>query len=191
METIDTKKYTIEEYFSLVEEAEYKLEYYRGQVYAMAGAKANHNIISSNLNAVLNNKLLDKDCTVFTSDQAVAISGHSYFYPDTMVGCDSLQLDESQTRLLNPVLIIEILSKSTRGFDKDRKFDLYREIPSLKEYVLINSESIGFQSFFKEQGDLWRITSGHSMDQHIPLYSLNLEISLERVYKKTLPFEAD
>lgn len=189
METIDKKKYTVEEYFSLVEEAEYKLEYYRGQVYAMAGAKANHNIISGNLIAILNTQLLDRACTVFTSDQAVSVNDHSYFYPNAMVGCDLLQLDDSQTRLLNPVLIIEILSKSTRGFDKDHKFDLYREIPSLKEYLLLDSESIGFQSFFKEEGDLWRISSGHVLDQVIPLYSLGLEIPLERVYKKILPFE--
>lgn len=189
METIDKKKYTVEEYFSLVEEAEYKLEYYRGQVFAMAGAKANHNIIAGNLIGVLNTELLNKDCTIFTSDQAVAVDNQSYFYPDAMVGCENLQLDDSQTRLLNPILIVEILSKSTRGFDKDRKFDLYREIPSLKEYLLLDSESIGFQSFFKEEGDLWRITSGHSIDQTIPLYSLDLEIPLERIYKKILPFE--
>ena len=81
METIDEKKYTVEEYISLVEEAEYKLEYYRGQVYAMAGAKANHNIIAGNLIGVLNTQLLDKDCTIFTSDQAVAVDSQSYFYP--------------------------------------------------------------------------------------------------------------
>ena len=189
MEMTDTKKYTIEEFFNLVEEAEYKLEYYRGRVYAMAGAKANHNIIAGNLIAVLNNELLDKECTVFTSDQAVTIGNHAYFYPDVMVGCDALQLDDTQTRLLNPILIIEILSKSTRGFDKDRKFGLYQEISSLKEYVLINSEAYSFQSFYREQGDLWRISSGDSLDQIIPLYSLDLKIPLERIYKKILPFE--
>lgn len=189
METIDEKKYTVEEYFSLVEEAEYKLEYYRGQVYAMAGAKPNHNLINVQLTKTLSLLLEDKDCYVFNSDQALAIQDNSYFYPDAMVTCGPIELDNNRTRVLNPILIVEILSKGTRGFDKDRKFDLYREIPSLQEYLLLDSESIGFQSFFKEKGDLWRISSGYAIDQAIPLYSLDLEISLERIYRKILPFE--
>jgi Uma2 family endonuclease len=186
MNTIEKKEYTREEYFDIVAEAEYKMEYYRGHIFAMAGAKPNHNIISGNLLTALNNQLVDSNCIVFNSDQALSISEDIYFYPDIMVSCDKVELDERQIRLLNPVLIVEILSKSTRGFDKGKKFTLYREIPSLKEYLMIDAEAIGFESFYKEKGELWRISSGNKLSQSIPLYSLDAEIPLEVIYRKTL-----
>ena len=188
METLEKKEYTREEYFDIVAEAEYKMEYYRGQIFAMAGAKPNHNIISTNTLAILHSYLLDKACTVFNSDQSLAVSEDAYFYPDIMVSCGKVELDEKQIRLLNPVLIVEILSKSTRGFDKGKKFALYREIPSLKEYLMIDAEAIGFESYYKEEGELWRISSGNKLSQSIPLYSLDVEIALEALYKKTLGF---
>ena len=186
METLEKKEYTREEYFDIVAEAEYKMEYYRGQIFAMAGAKPNHNIISLTLGALLYNQLLDKNCTIFNSDQALSISENTYFYPDIMVSCGKVELDEKQIRLLNPVLIVEILSTSTRGFDKGKKFALYREIPTLKEYLLIDAEVIGFESYYKEEGELWRISSGNKLSQSIPLYSLDVEIPLDALYRKTI-----
>jgi len=188
MDTLEKKEYTREEYFDIVAEAEYKMEYYRGQIFAMAGAKPNHNIISGNMLTTLNVNLADSNCVVFNSDQALAISDDTYFYPDIMVGCGKVELDEKQIRLLNPALIVEILSKSTRGFDKGKKFALYREIPSLKEYLMIDAEAIGFESYYKEEGELWRISSGNKLSQSIPLYSLDVEIPLDALYKKTLGF---
>jgi len=186
MDTIEKKQYTREEYFDIVAEAEFKMEYYRGQIFAMAGAKPNHNIISGNLLTALNNKLTDSNCIVFNSDQALAISEDTYFYPDIMVSCGKVELDEKQIRLLNPVLIVEILSTSTRGFDKGKKFALYREILTLKEYLMIDADAIGFESYYKEEGELWRISSGNKLSQSIPLYSLDVQIPLDALYKKTL-----
>ncbi|MEZ5040097.1 MAG: Uma2 family endonuclease [Saprospiraceae bacterium] len=186
MDTIEEKKYTAEEYFSIVAEAEYKMEYYRGQIFAMAGAKPNHNIISLNVGAMLYHHLLNKECTVFNSDQALAIADDIYFYPDIMVSCGEVELDQGKIRLLNPVLIVEILSKSTQGFDKGKKFTYYRQIPSLKEYLMLDAEAIGFESYYKEENELWRISSGFKLDQSVPLYSLDLQVPLEAVYKKTI-----
>ena len=186
MDTIEKKQYTREEYFDIVAEAEFKMEYYRGQIFAMAGAKPNHNIISGNATAILHNNLLEKDCTVFNSGQSLAISEDAYFYPNIMVSCGKVELDEKQICLLNPVLIVEILSTSTRGFDKGKKFALYREIPTLKEYLMIDADAIGFESYYKEEGELWRISSGNKLSQSIPLYSLDVQIPLDALYKKTL-----
>ena len=186
MHTVEKKKYTAEEYFSIVAEAEYKMEYYRGQIFAMAGAKPNHNIISTNVLTFLNTQLAEKNCTVFNSDQALAIADDIYFYPDVMVSCDEVELDQGKMRLLNPVLIVEILSKSTQGFDKGKKFTYYRQIPSLKEYLMLDADAIGFESYYKAEGDLWRISSGFKLDQLVPLYSLHLQLPLENVYRKTL-----
>lgn len=186
MDTIEKREYTRDEYFDIVAEAEYKMEYYRGQIFAMTGAKPNHNIIRGNTLAILHNRLLDEDCIVFNSDQALAISENTYFYPDIIVSCGKVELDEKQIRLLNPILIVEILSKSTRGFDKGKKFTLYRGIPTFKEYLMIDADAIGFESYYKEEGELWRISSGNKLSQSIPLYSLDVEIPLDALYKKTL-----
>jgi Uma2 family endonuclease len=111
--------------------------------------------------------------------------GNNYFFPDAMVTFGEQEFsDERQRFLKNPILIAEVLSKSTESYDKGEKFRLYRSIPSLKEYVLISSDRPVVESFYKEGDGLWRISSAITLESSIHLYALNIDIPLAQIYAK-------
>lgn len=177
--------YTEEEYFALLAEAETKLEYHAGRILeAMAGGTATHNKIKADtflsLGANANN------CQPFDSDMAISISEYNrYVYPDISFVCgeDEYQ-DEKRIFLKNPTLIIEILSPTTRQLDRGEKFLWYRSLPSFKEYLLINSESVNVESWYKESDNLWRIQSANHLDQSIQLYALGQSLALADIYRR-------
>lgn len=186
MKAIEDRYYTKEEYFSLVEESDLKIEYHKGRIYAMAGGTSNHNIISGNILTALNNALTERDCLVYNSDQQLAISQQErYVYADVAVVCGERAFeDQKETRLINPSLIFEVLSDSTKDYDKTTKFHLYCRLPSFKEYALVHSDRIFVESFYKEESGLWRISSAFSLQESIHLYSLSIDLPLSRLYNK-------
>ncbi len=186
MVAIEDRKYTREEYFDLLAASEVKLEYYYGYIVAMAGATSNNSIIATNFRRRMSEKLDDTDCIVYDSDMAVEIDrGSSYFFPDAMVTCGAREFsDERQRFLKNPILIVEVLSKSTENYDRSEKFRFYRGIPSLKEYVLISSDRPVVEGFYKEEQGLWRISTAVKLESSIHLYSLNIDIPLAQIYAK-------
>ncbi len=153
------KTFTIEEYLEIENAAIEKSEYYKGEIFAMAGTKLPHNIISRNTMGLLYQKLKGKNCQPFGSDLRVHIEANTLFtYPDISIVCGKVEsLNNDDMNILNPAIIIEILSPSTKNYDRGEKFKLYRDIPTLKEYILIDSKSISVEAFRLNQNNHWEL----------------------------------
>jgi Uma2 family endonuclease len=187
MKEIADRTYTVEEYFALAEESDVKLEYHYGRIYAMAGGNSNHSIIGTNIRRRLSEKLDDTDCVVYDSDMALSLEdGNRYVYPDGMVVCGPRDFSNAQqTRLKNPVLIIEVLSERTKTYDRTDKFRFYRSIPSLKEYLVISADKPLVENFYRQEEGLWRIGSAKGLEAEIHLFTFEIDIPLAQIYAKT------
>lgn len=180
-------KMTTEEYLKFERASEIRHEYYDGEIFAMTGAKVNHNRIGSNINRFLGNQLADRSCDVFLSDMRVKIQGvDKYTYPDVVVVCGDLELeDEKFDTLLNPVVIIEILSNSTELYDRGEKFAHYRLIPSLQEYILISQYHCKVEKFIRGDDGIWRIFDPYTnIDTKIKLESIDCRLLLSEIYHR-------
>ena len=182
------QRYTFKEYLELEEQAAYKSEFWDGLIVAMAGGLPNHNKIANSIGTAIDNELdkKNKNCTVYNSDQKVFIPAFNRgVYPDCMVICGEEELHkDSKAVIINPSLIIEVLSESSKQYDSNEKFEGYRSIPSFKEYVLIWQTIPKVQAWYKEAPDLWRISSAFGLDKNIQLYSIDCEIALSDIYKR-------
>lgn len=182
------KKYTLEEYLILEEKATFKSEFYNGSIVAMAGARPSHNKIASNIGTAISVELdkKEKDCSTYNSDQKVYIPEFNHgVYPDCSVICGEEELHEKSTAMVtNPCLIIEVLSESTKDYDKSAKFEGYRSLPSFKEYVLVWQTIPKIQAWYKEAEDLWRISSAFGLDKTIHLYAIDCTIALKDIYRR-------
>ncbi len=178
---------TKEEYYKLADESLEKLEYHNGALVAMAGGTSEHSLVATRIGRLLDERLDGKNCYVYNSDMAVFVEKFNLFlYPDASVVCGPRQFeDEGRRRLLNPSLIIEVLSESTETYDRSDKFAYYRSLPSFKEYILLSSTKIWVESYFREDKDLWRIFSAGRKDAMLPIRSLDLEIKVADIYAKT------
>jgi Uma2 family endonuclease len=143
------RRYTIEEYLEMERASDVKHEYYQGEIFAMAGASPSHNIIHSNIFVETGVQLRKKGCKPLGSDMRLHIPENTLFtYPDLAIYCGDLStIEYNKDTVIHPTIIIEILSKFTRSYDLKTKFDLYQNISTLKEYILIDSERIGVTSF--------------------------------------------
>jgi Uma2 family endonuclease len=183
------KMYSQEEYLELERAAEYKSEYYRGEIFAMSGAGLNHNCIVDNITITVGGFLRGKACRTFSRDLRIHIPENTlYTYPDLMILCGQPDLlDEHMDTLLNPSVIVEVLSPSTRKYDKGRKFQLYKGIPSLMEYVLIDSEKIAAEVYSKEEGGLWALTSeSDDINGSIELSHIHFTLKMSDIYLDTI-----
>lgn len=180
------KKLTIEEYLAFEREAEGKHEYFEGEVFAMSGAGTRHNIIFSNLFIELGTKLKGKPCMPFGSDMKVHIPENTLFtYPDISVFCgDKKQIDEEEFSI-SPTVIIEILSPSTKNYDRGGKFKLYRDIPSLKEFILIDTESVSIEAFRLNTTKHWELEEYKSINDSLLISSIDVSVSLTNIYSNT------
>lgn len=181
---------TIAEYIKQEIESNCKYEYHDGKIYALAGGSLNHGLISGNTNLEIGIQLRNKgkNCLPFNSDVKLHIeSTNSYVYPDTMVICGEIEeSSENKDSVTNPVLIVEVLSKSTSSYDRGDKFYMYRQIPSFREYVLIEQNKYVVDVHFKhEKSDLWSITRYEGLDKIVKLQSLGIKISMESIYNRT------
>ena len=181
------KAYTFDEYLVMEEAAEYRSEYINGNIIEMSGGSRNHSKISNSIGTAIDNEMIrmEKDCSFFNSDMKVYISKHNRgFYPDGMVVCGEEKVYKNNPNvLINPSLIIEVLSKSTRKDDKGDKFELYRSLDSFKEYMLVWQTVPKVQTWYKEAPDLWRISSAFGLDKSIHLYSIDCDIALKDIYR--------
>ncbi len=174
------------EYLALERKATFKSEYYRGEIFAMACAKRNHNAIVANLIISSGIHLKGKSCTVFPSDLRLYIPETGlYTYPDAMIVCGKEEfVDDQFDTLTNPTVIMEVLSESTEKYDRGDKFRFYRSIPSLKEYLLINSEKVGIEKYALNDRGLWELTDAQALSDHIYLDSIHYTLYLSDVYDK-------
>lgn len=179
--------YTLEEYLALEEVAEERHEYHNGKIIEMAGGTANHSLICNSLGTAIENALIrdNKDCVVFNSDMKVWVDKQNHgLYPDVSVICGDIEYHKnSESVLSNPMLLIEVLSKSTKQYDKSDKFELYRSIPSFKEYMIVYQTVAKVQTWYKEAEDLWRIGNAEGLEQSIRLHSIPCEIALKDIYR--------
>lgn len=179
---------TLKEYNQLEEENSQRYEYHDGEVFAMAGGEPKHSAISGNIITALNQRLRNKDCNVFTSDQKVHITSiKRSLYPDVSVVCGLVERSEKDTKaIVNPVLLVEVLSDSTARYDQGDKFKFYSKLPSLQEYVLVSQQQPSVQIFYRSPDtDLWQMGWIEDPTQPVTLQSLSIEIPLQELYLKT------
>jgi Uma2 family endonuclease len=178
------KQYTPAEYLALEDQAEFRSEYYNGEIIPMAGGYFTHNEIITNI-CNIKTTLRSQGYRLYSSDVRVWIAKHQKFtYPDVMVVQDQPIPYENRTdTLINPRLIIEVLSKSTEDYDLGDKFKFYRSIPDLHEYLLINQYELEIQHYTKSDGGFWIYRAYESIDDAIALTSINTEITVATIYE--------
>jgi len=180
-------KISTEEYLEKEAKADIKSEYRAGEVIAMSSAQLAHNLIVSNLIYLLNECLWDTNCRVFPSDMLLKFPDcESFAYPDVMIVCEEVKLDSDKKQgldvLLNPSVVIEVLSKSTADYDRGEKMRCYLTLPSLQQYVLIDSESFDVSTYLRNNENEWLLRIFKSQSEKIKIG--NCEIVIEDIYKK-------
>ncbi len=176
---------TSQEYLALERGAEYKSEYYKGEVFAFAGASEWHNLITANLVATIHHQLRNSNCRVYPSDMRISIpQTPHYTYADVVVVCGQTQLDDDfKDTLLNPIVIIEVLSPSTESYDRGKKFESYQHINSLMEYVLVSQDRPRVEQFLRQPDSRW-LYSETSAEGIIKLTSIDCELLFRDIYEK-------
>ena len=177
---------TPEEYLAFERKATMKHEYVNGQIIAMSGASFAHTFITANTANQLYNQLIDSECRVVTSDMRVkAIQTESFFYPDVVVVCgEPLAEDDVFDTLLNPTVIVEVLSPSTEAYDRGEKFEHYQQIASLKEYILISQDKIDVEHYYRRQETKWLRAELPGPEAVLSLSSIDCELRLQDVYRR-------
>ncbi|MBA3870219.1 MAG: Uma2 family endonuclease [Anaerolineae bacterium] len=184
------KKWTVEEYLAFERSSEEKHEYYAGEIFAMSGASREHNLVVMNTGTALNSQLAQRPCEVYPSDMRVKINSIKYTYPDVTVVCGEPRFaDDEFDTLLNPTVIVEVLSESTEKYDRGKKSEHYRTLDSLQEYVLIAQDEIHTEHYIRANNK-WVLTEAKTIDAKVELSSINCTLSLADVYRK-VTFEAD
>lgn len=179
-----------QEYLTKEQIASEKSEFLNGEVFAMAGASRAHNQITSNLVVAIGSQLLDKPCSVYSSDMKVHTLSESvdkYSYPDVVATCGDQQFeDEHSTVLLNPVLIIEVLSPSTEAYDRGLKFFHYQLIPSLREYLLVAQDYCRVEHYYRKADQQWVYSEFHALSDKMIIYTLDCELKVADIYRRVL-----
>jgi Uma2 family endonuclease len=180
------KRCTPEEYLALERQAQCKSEYYAGEVFAMAGASRWHNLIVANVISELRSQLKGRPCTTYPSDMRVKISPTGlYTYPDVTVVCGAAQFEDTQQdTLLNPTLIVAVLSDSTEAYDRGGKFAHYRKLASLMEYVLVAQTKPHIEHYIRQPDNRWLLAEAESLHATIDLPAIDCHLSLAEVYDK-------
>lgn len=180
-------KFTIQEYLEMERAAVHKSEYYKGEIIAMAGAGARHNIIFSNLFGDLAYRLKGRPCQPYGSDMRLHIPENTLFtYPDITIICgDLIPSHRDEDSFIGPSVLIEILSPSTKNYDRGEKFKLYRDIPTLKEYILVDSESIGIEVFRIDPHEHWTLEEYKTMEDTLVIQTVGISVALRDIYGRT------
>jgi Uma2 family endonuclease len=184
MSTLPKTHITVEEYLAFDDASPVKNEYYAGQMYAMSGALRPHNVIAVNATIQLGQQLRGQPCELYSSDQRVRTIDELFAYPDLSVACQPVFLEESEKTLVNPVLIVEVLSPSTEGYDRGGKFEAYQTIASLKEYLLIASNHMRADLFSLQADGRWILSSASKPEQTIELSSCGCTLKMADLYEK-------
>lgn len=185
MITKEKKYITPEEYLKFERGSDKKHEYFKGKMFAMSGASFNNNMISRNMIVILYNKLKNTEYIAFGSDMRVYVSENGlYTYPDISVFKKEVVLqDEEKDTALNPVVLFEILSKATQNYDRGGKFKLYRDIPTLEDYVLISQDDIRIEHFSRSSDERWILKELKRFDDELFLNSINVNIRMSEIFE--------
>jgi Uma2 family endonuclease len=178
------RTFTPEEYLELERKAEFRSEYVAGKIFALAGASEKHNTIVTNLVIALGTQLKGKPCKVYSNDLRVRTE-QTYTYPDVLVLCGEASFaDDRRDTLVNPTLILEVLSPSTEGYDRGGKFESYRALGSLAAYVLVSQETPHLEVFERQEGSRWLLTEYRGLEAVVPLPAIGCQLLLGEVYDK-------
>jgi len=177
-------RYSPEEYLALERAAEHKSEYFDGEIFAMAGASEEHNLITVNLSRELSTQLKGRPCRTYSNDMRVKVDASGlYTYPDVVVVCGERQFEDAQVdTLLNPTLIVEVLSPSTEAYDRGQKFRLYRGLASLKTYVLVAQDTPQVERYERQPDDQWLLSEAQNLEDALPLPGIGCHLALSEVY---------
>ena len=185
MSAVAQQRYTYDEYLVRERVADTKSEYLGGQIFAMAGGSPRHNSIGVNLVASLKNRLRGSLCRPFNSDQRIRISASGLAtYPDVSIICGELQLDaQDADAIVNPRVLFEVISKSTEGYDRGKKFDFFRQIDSLSEYVLVSQEDSQVECFTRQSDGNWLLSITKGLSGALRLSTVLVELPLVEIYE--------
>jgi Uma2 family endonuclease len=179
---------TPEEYLAIERESEVRHEYHAGEMFAMVGASRKHNLIVTSLTRRIDEQLDGKPCELYGTDMRVRIPATGlYTYPDVVVVCGEPQFEDEQVdTLLNPIVIIEVLSPSTEAYDRGKKFVHYQQTPSLIEYLLVAQESCRVEQFVRQGAAQWLYSAAHQLEDTIKLSSISCALMLKDIYARVV-----
>ena len=185
MSTLPKTFLTPEQYLEIERKAEWKSEYYQGKMFAMAGASKHHNLLVANLVGELWSQLRRRNCRVYPSDMRLRVSAAGlYTYPDVSVVCGEPRFaDDQGDTLLNPTFIAEVLSESTEAYDRGRKFEQFRSIESLAQYLLVAQDRAHAELYTREAGR-WMLSEASGLEAVLELASIECRLSLADLYAK-------
>jgi len=192
--SIQPKPYiTPKEYLANERVADYRSEYYKGEIFALAGASRKHNIIITNLITIINPQLRKRNCEIYSNDMRVKVNATGlYTYPDVVVVCDKPKFeDDEDDILLNPIVIIEVLSPSTQNYDRGTKFEHYRTISSLSDYILIAQDKIHVEHYVRQSDRSWLFSEFKSAQDKFQIDSVGCEVAVEEIYEKVAMEESN
>jgi len=186
MQTQAKKYLTPEEYLANERVAEYKSEYFAGEVFALAGASERHNIVALNIASELRSQLKGRPCRSYMSDMRVSVAQDDlYTYPDVVVVCGQpIFHDNSRDVLVNPTVVIEVLSESTEAYDRGGKFEHYRRIESLREYVLVAQDRHRVEHYLRLDDGHWLFSEIAGLEGTLALSSIECELPMTEIYHK-------
>lgn len=184
MTTQPSARLTPEEYLRIERAAEWKSEYIDGEMFAMAGASERHVLIANNLVRELGNSLVEGPCRTYSADMRVGTNRQRHYtYPDVVVACAPLQfVDEHRDTIMNPTLIAEVLSESTEKYDRGAKFERYRSVPSLVEYLLVAQDRVHVELYTRRPDGVWNLREWNDPDAEIDLASVPCRLKVARIY---------
>jgi Uma2 family endonuclease len=176
---------TPEQYLEIERKAEFKSEYHNGEMFAMAGASFAHGLLIRNVMRELDRQLLDRPCRPIPNDLRVFVPATGLFtYPDVVVSCGEPRfLDSYVDTLINPTVLVEVLSPSTEAYDRGRKFEHYRSITTLQEYLLVASDRVHVDLYTRQPDSRWLLTSASQEEESISLSSLGCVLTLNELYR--------
>lgn len=182
---IQQTHYTAEEYLALERSASIKSEFHDGQIFAMTGASREQNLVSGNIYRELSQQLKNRPCEAYVNDMRIkAAKARSYHYPDIAVVCSKPEFEDAHVdTLLNPTLLIEVLSASTEAYDRGGKFAHYRKIETLREYLLVMQDQPTIERYVR-QGDVWILSEAVGLEATLSLESIECQLCLREVYLK-------
>jgi Uma2 family endonuclease len=183
MSTLPKHFITPEEYLEIERKAETKSEYYKGAMFAMSGVSRSHSRLTTRLSKLIGNHLDEQRCEMHIADMRVRVSPVAYCYPDLAVVCGEPKFADNEfDTLLNPNLLVEILSPSTAGWDRGRKAQLYRAIPFLQEYLIIGQEAPEI-TLYRRTTAGWTVIDASGMDREVELLSIGYSLRLRDLYQ--------
>jgi Uma2 family endonuclease len=184
-------QHTLDEYLALEASTREKHEFLRGEIFAMGGASASHNLIVMNTGAEIRQQLRGKPCRVYPSDLRVKVSpGGLYTYPDIVVACTPEQFEQPGDTLVNPTVLIEVLSESSEAYDRGAKFEQYRALASLRAYLLIAQNRILVEQYARQVDDRWLLTAYNRADDIVIIEALDCRIAVAEIYLNVDGFNA-